>query len=183
MLVFRLAKAATAADVVFSATVLPAAAQNGVEDQINRQISQMLTQERAVISAVTADRLRELSGLADARIAGQSVSRTSLGPDGRGEIVLAMQEEANGFAERRIAVVQPIDRQILDAMPAASGDAEWECLTKALYFEARGETTAGQIAVAEVILNRVDHARYPDTVCRVVSQGAHRMNASLRRDF
>lgn len=59
----------------------------------------------------------------------------------------------------------------LAALPAPSGDAEWECLRKALYFESRGESLKGQFAVAEVILNRVDSAAYPDTVCGVVQQG------------
>lgn len=52
--------------------------------------------------------------------------------------------------------------------------AEWECLTQALYFEARGERAEGLFAVAEVILNRVDSSRYPDTVCDVVNQGTGR---------
>lgn len=59
----------------------------------------------------------------------------------------------------------------LASLPAPAGDAQWQCLTKALYFEARGETLKGQFAVAEVILNRVDSARYPSTVCGVVEQG------------
>ena len=56
------------------------------------------------------------------------------------------------------------------AQPAPEGDAEWQCLTEALYFEARGESLEGQIAVAEVILNRVDSPLYPRTVCGVVKQ-------------
>ena len=59
----------------------------------------------------------------------------------------------------------------LAAQPAPEGDAEWDCLRKALYFEARGESLKGQFAVAEVILNRVDSTNYPDTVCGVVQQG------------
>ncbi|TVQ57292.1 MAG: cell wall hydrolase [Rhodobacteraceae bacterium] len=55
-----------------------------------------------------------------------------------------------------------------------SGDDQWRCLARAIYFEARGEPIAGQVAVAEVILNRVDSPRYPDTVCAVVMQGADR---------
>lgn len=42
------------------------------------------------------------------------------------------------------------------------------CLAVAVFFEARGETTTGQYAVAEVIMNRVEDDRYPDTVCGVV---------------
>lgn len=62
----------------------------------------------------------------------------------------------------------------LMSQPAPKGDAEWECLKTALYFEARGETIEGQFAVAEVILNRVDSVRYPNTVCGVVQQGGGR---------
>jgi spore germination cell wall hydrolase CwlJ-like protein len=58
----------------------------------------------------------------------------------------------------------------LMAQPAPEGDAEWQCLTEALYFEARGESLEGQIAVAEVILNRVDSPLYPRSVCGVVKQ-------------
>ncbi|WP_374647044.1 cell wall hydrolase [Tabrizicola sp.] len=56
------------------------------------------------------------------------------------------------------------------AQPAPTGDADWQCLTEALYFESRGESLQGQIAVAEVILNRVDSALYPRSVCGVVKQ-------------
>ncbi|MEO1000886.1 MAG: cell wall hydrolase [Pseudomonadota bacterium] len=66
---------------------------------------------------------------------------------------------------------RPLTRARLAEMPEASGGPEWRCLAEALYFEARGETVEGQIAVAEVILNRVDDARYPDSVCGVIGQG------------
>lgn len=56
-------------------------------------------------------------------------------------------------------------------------EKEWGCLVEALYFEARGENMQGQIAVAEVILNRVKSRRFPDTICKVISQGASRRNA------
>lgn len=58
----------------------------------------------------------------------------------------------------------------LMAQAEPSGDAEWECLRKAIYFEARGETLEGQFAVAEVILNRVDSGIYPGSICAVVGQ-------------
>ena len=62
-------------------------------------------------------------------------------------------------------------RDYLDGLPLVKGGKQWHCLAEALYFEARGETIAGQFAVAEVILNRVDSARFPETVCKVVNQG------------
>ncbi|WP_095588833.1 cell wall hydrolase [Actibacterium ureilyticum] len=66
------------------------------------------------------------------------------------------------------------DRSWLSGLPAASGGAEWECLSEALYFEARGESVKGQFGVAEVILNRVDSPNYPNSVCGVVNQGTGR---------
>lgn len=48
------------------------------------------------------------------------------------------------------------------------------CLTQAVYFEAAREPDAGQRAVAQVVLNRVAHPAYPNTVCGVVYQGSER---------
>jgi spore germination cell wall hydrolase CwlJ-like protein len=47
-----------------------------------------------------------------------------------------------------------------------------DCLTQAVYFEARGETARGQAAVAQVVMNRVANPNFPKTVCGVVFQGA-----------
>ena len=47
------------------------------------------------------------------------------------------------------------------------------CLAEAIYHEARGEPTLGQLAVANVILNRVASVQYPNTVCGVVHQNKH----------
>lgn len=58
----------------------------------------------------------------------------------------------------------------LNSQPEPDGDAQWQCLRRAIYFESRGETLKGQFAVAEVILNRVDSPRYPKTICGVVQQ-------------
>jgi spore germination cell wall hydrolase CwlJ-like protein len=49
-----------------------------------------------------------------------------------------------------------------------------KCLANAVYFEARGEPVRGQIAVAQVVLNRVFSPFYPNTVCGVVYQNANR---------
>jgi spore germination cell wall hydrolase CwlJ-like protein len=51
-------------------------------------------------------------------------------------------------------------------------DAAQECLANAVYFEARGEPLAGQLAVAQVVLNRASSGRYPADVCGVVKQPA-----------
>lgn len=44
------------------------------------------------------------------------------------------------------------------------------CLSSVIYHEARGEPLEGQIAVAHVVMNRVESPQFPDTVCEVVTQ-------------
>lgn len=48
------------------------------------------------------------------------------------------------------------------------------CLTQAIYYEAATESDAGKAAVAQVILNRMKHPAYPNTVCGVIYQGSSR---------
>jgi spore germination cell wall hydrolase CwlJ-like protein len=60
---------------------------------------------------------------------------------------------------------------------AGLSDRELWCLATAIYFEARGESYRGQVAVAQVVLNRVKDHRYPNTICGVVFQNQNRRNA------
>ena len=62
------------------------------------------------------------------------------------------------------------------AVMQASTKELW-CLATAIYFEARGEAYRGQVAVAQVVLNRVKDHRYPNTICGVVFQNQHRRNS------
>ncbi|KIN64544.1 Cell wall hydrolase domain protein [Sulfitobacter noctilucicola] len=87
--------------------------------------------------------------------------------------------EAAGKKRVEELLVQPaaaktgveFSRSWIDSQPKASGSAQWRCLAEALYFEARGETVKGQFAVAEVIMNRVQSARFPGSLCAVINQG------------
>ncbi len=60
----------------------------------------------------------------------------------------------------------------LVAMQPSSGsvDREMRCLAGAIYFEARGETQEGQLAVGRVIINRSESGRFPASYCGVVYQ-------------
>lgn len=63
----------------------------------------------------------------------------------------------------------------LDDLDAFMGaDRQLDCLARAVYYEARSESTNGQMAVAEVVMNRVRDPRFPKTVCEVVYQGQYR---------
>ena len=54
------------------------------------------------------------------------------------------------------------------------------CLALNVYHEAKNQSTIGQIAVAQVVMNRVKDDRYPNTVCEVVKQGqTYKWNTEL----
>jgi hypothetical protein len=65
---------------------------------------------------------------------------------------------ANGY--------QPTERRL------AHANEERNCLAQAIYHEARGESAAGQLAVANVIVNRARSGSFPDTLCGVIYQNA-----------
>ena len=68
----------------------------------------------------------------------------------------------------------PTVERAVPAQPAVDA-REHHCLSQAVYYEARGETQRGQVAVAEVVMNRVRSSYYPNTICNVVYQGSHRV--------
>lgn len=62
----------------------------------------------------------------------------------------------------------------LPALSVAQTTNAERCLTQAIYYEAATESDSGKAAVAQVILNRMRHPAYPNTVCGVVYQGSSR---------
>ncbi len=108
--------------------------------------------------------------------------RINLDPDGEPAILTFQPVAPEKAAELNAAVpnfVGPI-------LPASAFTSEYgvdgvgtrmtalECLTSAIYYEAASESSEGQRAVAQVVLNRVRHPAYPHSVCGVVFQGAER---------
>ena len=70
-------------------------------------------------------------------------------------------------------VVQPprsLDALVASYVDYGDRDEQGECLAKAVYFEARSESLEGQLAVANVVLNRAKSGVYPTTICEVVTQ-------------
>lgn len=70
-------------------------------------------------------------------------------------------------------------------IPAPEDSDQARCLAQAVYFEARSEPLEGQLAVAQVVLNRVENPRYPSTICGVVFQNEqmrHRCQFSFACD-
>ena len=84
---------------------------------------------------------------------------------------VAPKGEVTGPLQRPMS---PADRLGLSGTSRAKAE---KCLANAVYFESRGEVVRGQIAVAQVVMNRVFTPYYPKTVCDVVYQNAHRHNS------
>ena len=80
--------------------------------------------------------------------------------------------DADGGSDRQLELLAERLR-VREAHPQAMQRArDLDCLTDAVYYEARGETSRGQQAVATVVLNRVKSPSFPKTVCGVVFQRA-----------
>ena len=131
-----------------------------------------------------------------------SVTMNESGPAGsavdpeaeRARLIAAAGPNARALLEPQ--AVRPIDpgqaAQINAAIPVAQGPnpaaspfalrfasaadraRSLQCLTEAVYYEAATEPLDGQRAVAQVVLNRVRHPAYPNSVCGVVFQGHER---------
>ena len=57
------------------------------------------------------------------------------------------------------------------------------CLAKNIYWEARNESTAGKLAVAWTVLNRVVDKKFPNSICEVIEQGVLHGNGLPKRDM
>jgi spore germination cell wall hydrolase CwlJ-like protein len=62
--------------------------------------------------------------------------------------------------------------QAVDPAGAAPLDDAITCLARSIYWEAKGKDSVDMEAVANVVMNRLGHAGFPDTVCGVVKQGS-----------
>jgi spore germination cell wall hydrolase CwlJ-like protein len=87
---------------------------------------------------------------------------------GAGGESIASKGEVTGEGRRPMS---PAARLGLTASTRAKQE---KCLAEGIYFESRGEPVRGQIAVAQVIVNRAFSGHYPSSVCGVVYQNAHR---------
>ena len=74
----------------------------------------------------------------------------------------------------RAEAVDDLGQSVYAAIFAAAPAHERKCLARAIYHEARGETYEGQVAVAQVVVNRVRMKGWPDSICGVVQQGVER---------
>jgi spore germination cell wall hydrolase CwlJ-like protein len=97
--------------------------------------------------------------------------------DRQAELLTARLEQLRGRPDadlRRVNLTGPVAALPFRLGSTLDASRDLECLTQAAYYEARGEGRDGMRAVAQVVLNRVRHAAFPNSVCGVVFQGAGR---------
>lgn len=156
----RLALSAVAMSFALSFLMAAPGAEAGTDGPLARssaEFARALSRERAMMSHSGNARVGALAKGLRPRARdddGVTVASRSVGPE------VAAQLSAGR-----------LNMATLDGMPRTTGDAEWQCLATAIYHEARGEPLSGQIAVAEVILNRTESRHYPNTICAVTNQG------------
>lgn len=83
------------------------------------------------------------------------------------EVVQPLPQPA---APETSARASSLDELVGHMKAAAPLSEEMHCLASAVYFESRGEPLAGQLAVAQVVINRADDGRFPASYCAVVYQ-------------
>ena len=173
---------------------------NAAQGGLSGQMSALLVQERSAVGQLATGRFEQILAAPTAIPAAaepaaakpaavQTVAAKPIAAKPALQVALAQPQAVVPevskpalFAPFRArATVQPVtpvkpdidySAAFLADLPEATGDDQWQCLAKALYFEARGESVKGQFAVAEVVLNRVDSGLYPRSVCGVVNQGS-----------
>lgn len=91
--------------------------------------------------------------------------------DGRFSEIIAPPVKTSVTEPDAAGIRLTYDPTWIRAIPMAKPTAELDCLARAVYFEARGETIKGQAAVAEVVMNRTQSPYFPRSICGVVEQG------------
>jgi spore germination cell wall hydrolase CwlJ-like protein len=68
-------------------------------------------------------------------------------------------------------IINKPEAQAVDPAGAEPLDDAITCLARTIYWEARGEAVVDMEAIANVVMNRLGHAGFPNTICNVVRQG------------
>lgn len=175
----KLLAAALAVSATCALASEPVALHKSINSEDARRVLRLLQAERAAFTVLARDEDYQLTNIVKLK-PNWSASPSITDPD------LASLGSEDSIAAELGALTEELDVEeiilgdVTDRVAnkaRAGGHNALSCLSYAIYFEARGETTRGQVAVAEVILNRVDSRRYPSSVCGVVHQGAKNLNA------
>jgi N-acetylmuramoyl-L-alanine amidase len=148
-LVRRAGKAAAFLAFAVTASATPALAADGA------------TVSTAAAEAAASPGLGSLEDIVERAIAAPAAAEA-----GKPAPVPTLAAPALPAPERGASLEQLVSQYAADQ----ARDTEAECLASAVYFESNGEPLAGQLAVAEVIINRARSGRFASTLCGVITQ-------------
>jgi len=151
-----------AASLCFAAALASAAPSVAGENDVAQQ-APVYTDHAAATIVETTD-----AGRAQASV----VPQQNAGIKGVVSAIKSILPGNNAAARAFQANPQPatLDQVVNGFSGYEAMDTEMDCLARAVYHEARGEPLEGQLAVANVVLNRAASGRYPTTLCGVVRQ-------------
>jgi hypothetical protein len=153
--------------VAFAASAV--LALGSASQAMGSEIGQLSLNMAAVPVAMTPEALAPVVAASEAVVAGIAPGQTPIVPS---------QGIQVPFARVPVVSAPTLDNpaslsELVDAHSAEETQSEdQECIAAAVYFEARGEPIEGQLAVAEVVLNRAASGKYPSSICGVVKQRA-----------
>lgn len=104
----------------------------------------------------------------------QTLLAASLSQQPSVPVEMATPQTATPVTAARPTVIAavPLRDLVISYVDRGDQDAERDCLATAVYFEARSEPLEGQLAVAQVVLNRAASGTFPTSICEVVTQPA-----------
>jgi hypothetical protein len=169
--------AATAVAVAAVAALLPAVSMRAAEQRADAEWDARAKAFHAALAASNVGAATEPA----ARLTLASFSPGQGSLKAAGAAALNPDAVASGHAmfvqarvQERLSIVSLAGFHSEQLSGATERARETRCLAEAIYYEARGESVVGQLAVAEVVVNRVRSKHYPDTFCDVVYEGSYR---------
>jgi len=175
--------------IILCALASPVAGELPVKDYENyddedaiKFIEEALFFERELIGAITREHLMKMSGLnldvaKEVTLSPGALVKKAFKPANESTVDSIKFKPVNESSQGSALDTTTFSSASLDYLMLSDVDHQVKCLAEAIYFEARGEDVVGQYAVAEVILNRVDQNQFPNSVCKVVSEGATKLHS------
>lgn len=92
---------------------------------------------------------------------------------------------AVGFSAKAETLVMLTDEEVSIQQSLTFNEEQFpeiNCMALNIYYETRGSSLADSYAVADVVLNRVEDTRYPNSICEVVYQGEKHASGQMKRN-
>lgn len=110
--------------------------------------------------------------LLGAQVFAADAVRNPVAVEGKAQVLEEKAADKDGAAPLpRVETITPAEVQVVDPAGTAPLDDAITCLSRTIYWEAKGIGAADMEGVANVVMNRLGHEGFPDTVCAVVKQG------------